>query len=93
MFGCEFEFCGLTAGTEQVASTAAPVFLAIFLWLFKWFKTEFFRINIYIFFTSLRFVYDLIVQQYEFLFTGDKTKGTDSSKEFFYKDHLIIFVK
>ena len=34
-FGCELELCGLTAGAEQASTTAAPLLLALFFWLFK----------------------------------------------------------
>ncbi|CAG5113889.1 Oidioi.mRNA.OKI2018_I69.chr2.g7979.t1.cds [Oikopleura dioica] len=35
-YGCELEICGMTAGgAEQIAATTAPLFLTLFLWLFK----------------------------------------------------------
>merc|ERR1712037_171658 len=34
-FGCELELCGLTAGAQQVSTTAAPLLLALLFWLFK----------------------------------------------------------
>ena len=34
-FGCELELCGLTAGTEQASTTAAPLLLALLFWLLK----------------------------------------------------------
>ena len=34
-FGCELELCGLTAGVDQLSTTAAPLLLALLFWILK----------------------------------------------------------